>query len=60
MTKNQQRSMPRKKKVKARMKTNHAEDNWNVGKWSPLRVRVLESQCNGFNPFCSINRRGIR
>jgi hypothetical protein len=33
--------VPRKKEVKARMKTNHTEGSWNVGKWSPLRVRVF-------------------
>jgi hypothetical protein len=36
------------------------KSNTNVEKPSHVRVRVLESQCKGFNPFCSINRRGIR
>jgi hypothetical protein len=35
-------SSVRKKEFKERMKTNMWK-SWNVGKWSPLRVRVLES-----------------
>jgi hypothetical protein len=41
MTKEKEASTPRKKEVKERMKTNHVEGSWNVGKWSPLRVRFF-------------------
>jgi hypothetical protein len=43
VTKDKGSNTPRNKEVKARMNTNCMEGSWNVGTWSQLRVRVLES-----------------
>jgi hypothetical protein len=59
VTKDKGSSAPRKKEVKTIMKTNHVEGSWNVGKWSPLRVRVFVN-VSVLTQFCSINRRCMR